>query len=141
MTIAHLAGLSLAVLTWFIGLPGVAEGQDVWQCRNHEFEIGCDQTGCTASDAHTPMDISLSDTAISVCAYTGCWTGAPNYLRRGARFEIWTGYRLPFSTQASGYADISITLDTTTGVANVLVGDLYATPATCTVQASVRESN
>ncbi|MEO0550703.1 MAG: hypothetical protein AAFZ91_12345 [Pseudomonadota bacterium] len=112
-------------------LPAIAEGETDWNCRNTSYEISCDETGCEASDAHTPMDIYLGDNTMEVCAYTGCWSGMPTYQQRGGRFEVWTGHNLPFSTRTDWTANISITVDTETAVATVLVGNLYATPATC----------
>lgn len=126
-------------LTWLaigaVSSGAMAQNDTGWNCRNLAYEIGCDESGCKLSDAHTPMDIYLSGDAMEVCAYSGCWTGAPSYTRRGGQFEIWTGYNLPFSTREDWVANVSVTVDTETGIANVLVSGMYAHPAKCEAQA------
>lgn len=107
-----------------------------WACSNQDVEITCDGRGCQASYAFTPMSVSLSREDISVCAYSGCWQGVPISADwAGKRFQIFTAESLPFSTApntvADTGADIAITIDTQTGIATLLVSELFAHPMRC----------
>ncbi|MEO1553818.1 MAG: hypothetical protein AAFR82_07755 [Pseudomonadota bacterium] len=103
-----------------------------WICSNPEVEISCDERGCLVSDSHTPMSVALSRQEISVCAYSGCWQGAPDaVLRTGERFQTFTAESLPFSTAPETKADIAITVDRESGVATLLVADIFAHPMRC----------
>lgn len=103
-----------------------------WNCSNPDMEITCDQTSCGASDAFTPMSVSLGASEMSVCAYTGCWEGTPASVdRAGGRFETFTGYDLIFSTAPDDVADISVTVDRETGVASMIVAGSFVLPMHC----------
>ena len=112
-----------------LALPVVAEGQ--WVCRNYQYEISCAEETCTASGSHTPMEVHLSAEEMDVCAYTGCWNGRPVSVVHSGRFETYTGLGLPFSTRPKASADVVVTVDREREVATILVGGLYAHPATC----------
>lgn len=117
-----------------IALPASAGGGDDgagWNCRNLQLEISCDGETCMAAEAFTPMDIHLTDTQLSLCAYTGCWVGAPTAITQSGRFITYAGSGLVFSTQTDSITDAVVTVDTATGTATVLVADTFAHPATC----------
>ena len=113
----------------FAGVAG-ADGH-AWNCSNLDFEISCDSKGCTQTAPHTPMDIQVSADMLTVCAYTGCWSGAPTA-------TVWAGGLLTVTgtglTSQSGQGEMSasVSIDTGDGVATVLVAGLFATPAICT---------
>ncbi len=116
-----------------IAVPALALADGAsWNCRNVDLEIGCGGGKCTVAEAHTPMDVHLGVGGISVCAYTGCWEGAPAAVVRSGGFVTFIGAALPFSTNPDSVADIAVTVDTASGVATILVAGLYATPAICT---------
>ena len=102
-----------------------------WTCRNTDFEIACDVGGCSASETHTPMEASVGLTAISVCAYSGCWEGTAVSMHRSGTFLTVTGTALPFSSAPDDRADISVTIETGSRVGTLLVAGRYATPAIC----------
>ncbi len=103
-----------------------------WSCRNFEFEISCSHTDCTASTAHTPMDISVAEDAMSVCAYTGCWEGAPSAVLTSGPFTTFVGVDMPFSSNPhAGGGDVTVSVNRKSGAGSVLVGELFATPLSC----------
>lgn len=126
--------LALSVLVGAFCSPAMAGGGDEdtgWNCRNYSFEIGCEGDTCTAADAFTPMDIYLTETHMTLCAYTGCWEGAPDTVSQAGRLITFTGQGLDFSTRDNWPADAVVTLDTQSGTGTILVVDLYAQPITC----------
>lgn len=108
------------------------EGLPDWSCSNPDVEIACDDQGCVVSDSHTPMSVSLSRREISVCGYSGCWRGPPDsVLQAGRRFQTFTAENLPFSTAPESTADIVVTVDRESGIATLLVADIFAHPMRC----------
>lgn len=105
-----------------------------WSCQNNDVEISCDQDGCDiATDEFTPMDLTLdSDGKISLCAYSGCWTGEAAEISTAENYFTVIGTALPWSGTEAGTADISATLNMKTMVATVLT-DEFAHPMTCKV--------
>lgn len=122
--------LGLCVLT--LSAPGVAaDDTATWRCRNADFEIGCQAGECRAADAHTAMNVRVGPTDVSVCAYSGCWAGAPSASARSGGFLTVTAASLPFSTTPDDRADVAVIIDTGSGAAAILVASRFATPATC----------
>ena len=124
--------LITAVLAATAALPAFADGNARWYCRNMDMEISCSDDTCQAADVHTPMVIHLSPEELSLCAYTGCWTGQPSETVSSGRLQTFVAIALPFSTSPDSFADVSVTVDTETGTATVMVAGQYAHPATCT---------
>jgi hypothetical protein len=110
------------------GLP-----PDAWRCRN-QVEVWCAADGCAAAnpDDFTPMDISADASgALSVCAYTGCWSGKAKVARAEGRW-LWAGDGFAFSTSQDGEtADVTLMIVARDGVGFVRAGGL-ATPVLCT---------
>jgi hypothetical protein len=102
-----------------------------WHCRNADVEIGCHDGRCAVAEAHTPMDVHVDAGSLRVCAYTGCWAGAPAAVLASGPFVTFSATALAFSTAPADRADISVTVDTRSRVATILVAGRYATPATC----------
>lgn len=102
-----------------------------WRCRNNDLEIACDETACEVSDSHTAMDVTLGRDEISICAYSGCWSGRPAAITLSGPFLTYSGVGLPFSTSPEDEANISVTVETSSQVANILVAGQFANPATC----------
>ena len=115
------------------GLP-----PDAWNCRN-QVEVWCAADGCAATkpDEFTPMDIAADASGdLSVCAYTGCWTGKAEVVRADGRW-LWAGDDLTFTTIPEGEkGDVTLVIVARDGVGFVRAGGL-ATPLLCT--RSVRE--
>lgn len=115
-------------------LGGSREGlpPDAWSCRN-QVEVWCAADGCAATspEEFTPLDISAdADGALSVCAYTGCWSGKARVARAGGRW-LWAGDGLPFSPSIGGAAaDVTLVILARDGVGFVRAGGL-ATPLIC----------
>lgn len=126
----RLAIISIVALAGVPSLAAAQDGELGWSCRNMEYEISCGGGVCEASEAFTPMDIYVTSTEMSACAYTGCWEGAPTTIKAG-RFVTFLAPDLPFSTRPEFTGDIALTIDTETSTATILVGDLYAEPAVC----------
>lgn len=124
--------LELLVLA-FLGATREGMPADAWSCRN-QVEVWCAADGCAAtnSDEFTPMDITASANGdLSVCAYTGCWSGKARVARAEGRW-LWAGDGLPFSTSADGAtADVTLVIVARDGVGFVRAGGL-ATPVLCT---------
>jgi hypothetical protein len=116
-------------------LGGSKEGlpRDAWNCRN-QVEVWCAADGCAATnpDEFTPLDISANASgALSVCAYSGCWTGKAAVARAEGRW-LWAGDGFPFSTSQNGEAtDVTLVIVARDGVGFVRAGGL-ATPVLCT---------
>ncbi len=113
---------------------GASVGANNWTCRNVDVEIACDADGCEAASAHTPMAVSVSPSTLSVCAYSGCWEGRTSGWLKSGRFQTFSASDLPFSTDHGDPADVSVTVDTATGIGTILVSGRYAHPARCMVQ-------
>lgn len=110
------------------GLP-----PDAWQCRN-QVEVWCAADGCAATkpDEFTPMDISATAAGdLSICAYSGCWTGKAKVARADGRW-LWAGDRFEFSTSSDGDpTDVTLVIIAREGVGFVRAGG-FATPVLCT---------
>jgi len=125
----------VGILSVLLPTPIIAEIEtplSAWTCSNLDLEITCDGMGCQASETFTPMSVSLSAEDISVCAYSGCWQGAPSSVQWASkRFQTFTAESVPFSTAPNSMADIAITIDRQSGVATLLVSDAFAHPMRC----------
>lgn len=114
---------------------GSQEGRppDAWNCRN-QVEVWCTADGCAATnpDEFTPMDISADAAGyLSVCAYTGCWSGKASVARAEGRW-MWATDGLPFSTSQDGAkANVTLVIIARDGVGFVRAGG-FATPVLCT---------
>lgn len=113
------------------GLQTAAPEPSNWTCRNADIEVVCADDSCRVTDAHTPMEVTVSGSEVSVCAYSGCWEGAAATTVRSGSFLTVTGTGLPFSSDPDDRADISVTIETASRVGTILVAGRYATPATC----------
>ena len=74
---------ALAAILLVMAVPAVAAEAEQWKCRNTDFELACSEGKCEVSDSFTPMDINVSAEELSICAYTGCWTGEPVFVQDG----------------------------------------------------------
>lgn len=109
------------------GLP-----PDAWRCRN-QVEVWCAADGCAATgpDEFTPMDISAEASGdLSVCAYTGCWSGKAKVARAAGRW-LWAGDGFAFSSSTDREkTDVTLVIIAREGVGFVRAGGL-ATPVLC----------
>jgi len=104
-----------------------------WSCRNINAEISCDAQGCdvTAPDGFTPMELTVtSGGAVSLCAYTGCWSGGATGLLRVGHYLTAVGLQLDWSGPSGAPGNVVATIDTKANVATVLSGR-FAHPMTC----------
>jgi len=110
------------------GLP-----PDAWRCRN-QVEVWCTADGCAATnpDEFTPMDISANSAGnLSVCAYSGCWSGKAKVARADGRW-LWAGDGFEFSTSTGGdRTDVTLVIIARDGVGFVRAAG-FATPVLCT---------
>lgn len=125
--LARRAALAALLL---LGPGGLAHAADGWRCRNEQVEVSCDAGACAVSEAHTPMDVSVDPSRISVCAYTGCWEGpvALHVLKDGRAAFI--GTDLAFSTVPDLRSDATVVIDIRSGVGAVLAAG-FVNPVTC----------
>lgn len=104
-----------------------------WSCRNMSVEISCQGQNCTVAlpGDYTPMELTFdSSGGLSLCAYSGCWSGkAADISSAGNYFSI-TALGLPWSGKDGASADISATINTQTGIATLLTPD-FAHPMSC----------
>ncbi len=122
------AFVACTVLPTFAETPQI----DGWSCRNHDAEIRCSGDTCEIEqEAFTPMDITLSDTMISACAYSGCWDGTPTSVTQTGRFATYVGEQLEWTGSYESTGDISVTVDFKEQVGTIIVRSLYAMPLTC----------
>ena len=115
-----------------IGLAALTQAAQAWTCRNEDMEISCNNGKCEKADAHTPMSVSLDERGkLSACAYSGCWEGRAQVLRKDGGFLYAAGsYR--FSTsQSKERTKVAIAIDRQARVGFVLVSS-FAHPMTCT---------
>lgn len=120
------------VLAFLLGANREGLPPDAWSCRN-QVEVWCAADGCAAAnpDEFTPMDVAADANGdLSVCAYTGCWTGKAKVARAEGRW-LWAGDDFAFSSsQDRETADITLLIVAREGVGFVKAGGL-ATPLLC----------
>lgn len=107
---------------------------DEWSCRNNNAEISCSETACevTMPDGFTPMDLTLNTSgAVSLCAYSGCWTGQATSTLNVGHYLSSVALQLAWSGVSGSPGDVVATIDTRKKVATVLA-DGFAHPMTCT---------
>lgn len=113
----------------FLLLPTLVLSAE-WNCRNQDMEISCSQQKCEASEAFTPMEVSVSDFGfIAVCAYSGCWEGKGKVLKSGSHIII-SANKLKWSGASPNQANFIFGLDKTDNVA-VIKGSNFAMPLIC----------
>lgn len=102
-----------------------------WLCRNADLEVTCNDQGCQAAEAFTPMDVFLSEEGrMAVCAYSGCWEGRANQIVRTDDYLILAASALPWSGSGGSAAAIGVLLDKESGIA-VINGAGFAHPLQC----------
>lgn len=132
------------ILAICIALPAMSDtpDNDGWSCRNHDAEISCSAGGCNIEEeAFTPMDISVSDTEISACAYSGCWEGAPTTVSRTGDFVTYTGSQLAWIGTYESAIDLTVTIDAQDQTGTIIVRSLYAMPLTCEPRAGAASAD
>ncbi len=127
--------ISLSLVTILAGCTSPPTPPMQWSCRNTAVEISCQGDTCDVTQVgeFTPMELTLdADGGLSLCAYSGCWSGkAENISTAGNYFSV-IGIGLPWSGTSGASADISATLNMKTMFATLLTDD-YAHPMTCKV--------
>ena len=103
-----------------------------WNCRNTDLEVSCSGAKCEVAEQHTPMDVYVSSSEMSICAYSGCWEGTPSATLNSGSFLTFTGMALPFSTNSDSFANVSVTINGKSKVGMILVEGMFASPALCT---------
>lgn len=112
----------------------IAAESSGWNCINADLEVNCNVTKCEVEKNHTPMDVYVNATKMSICAYTGCWEGVPTSTIISGSFETFTGKALPFTTNPDSSANISVTVNRTSRIGMILVEGMFANPAICTLK-------
>lgn len=115
-----------------LALSGAARAEE-WTCRNDSVEISCDAKACdvTVPDGFTPMELTVkSGGAVSLCAYSGCWSGEATSLLRVGHYLTAVGMQLSWSGPTGSPGDVVATIDTKAKIATVLSGS-FAHPMTC----------
>lgn len=105
-----------------------------WTCRNEEAEISCDARACdvTTAGGFTPMELTVNSSgAVSLCAYSGCWTGQAAGMLRVGKYLTAVGLQLDWSGVTGEPGDVVASIDTQGNIATVLAGS-FAHPMTCT---------
>jgi len=105
-----------------------------WSCRNTVAEISCQDGACDVAmpGDFTPMELTLDeDGGMSLCAYSGCWSGKAEKISTTGNYFYAVGLGLIWSGTKGAPEDISATLNMKTMVATVLT-DSYAHPMVCT---------
>ncbi len=121
----------IAVLVFSASAQEPVFGEYDWICRNPTLEISCPQRECEVAEAHTSMSVTASSEDLEVCAYTGCWSGAPAATVRSGPFQTYSGVRLLYLMDTDDGAYASLTIDTRSGVGTLLVTGYYAQPMIC----------
>lgn len=121
------------MIGWAAALVFGASGTlpESWNCRN-QIEVWCAADGCrvTPADAFTPLDIWASeDGDLSVCAYSGCWSGRASPSRRAGRLT-WSSDELPHSSTDGAAEEVTLLILAKDGVGFVRARGL-ATPVLC----------
>jgi len=123
---------------WIAGLlaplAGGAVQAETWHCRN-DVEVHCGVDGCSAAaeGGFTPMDLAFADDGgLSLCAYSGCWTGNGQVLARAPLLVI-SAAGLPWSDPHGGAdraSDVLVAFDPRDRVAMVKAGG-WTLPLLC----------
>ena len=125
--------LVIAIIS-FVSISLSASELVGWKCTN-DIEVMCSNKGCGVGqgDDFTPVDVSLYvDGSMSVCAYTGCWSGKGFVLNDGS-FTIYTGKGFKFSTapNSENSEDVIVVIDRRDNVA-VMKNSVFSQPLICT---------
>jgi hypothetical protein len=104
-----------------------------WTCRNTEVEVQCDRSTCSVEKTgdFTPGEIALDSRTgrVSVCAYSGCWTGTASVRREGRMLSA-MAEALSWSHRGGAPSAVALSIDTKTGV-GMLLSDHFAQPVRC----------
>jgi hypothetical protein len=106
-----------------------------WSCRNPFVEIACQGQDCTVAlpGDYTPMELTLdSFGGISLCAYSGCWSGKAEAISMTGNYFSVIALGLPWNGTVGAVSDISATINMETAIAIIITSD-FAQPMSCEV--------
>ncbi len=125
--------ISLCVIVLLAGCTSAPRPTVEWTCRNNDAEISCQGNSCDVAmpEEFTPMELTMdTNGGLSLCAYSGCWSGQANEFHfTGDYFSI-TGLEVPWSATEGAATDILTTINIKTGIATLLTND-FSHPMTC----------
>ncbi len=127
--------LTISILAVLVGCTSPPTPSMEWSCRNITTEISCQEGICDVAltGDFTPMELTLdADGGLSLCAYSGCWSGRAEKVSTAGNYFSVIGIGLPWSGTNGTSADISVMLNMETMVATLLTHD-YAHPMICKV--------
>jgi hypothetical protein len=118
---------------WSLAMRDVAEASS-YRCRNNEVEIGCSGGKCVPSSSFTPMDIHLLGRSgrLSVCAYSGCWTGSAKVVRGTNGYVMAFGSRLRANSSTLGPESAALMLDVSSNFGTIMFLG-YINPVSCEI--------
>lgn len=117
----------------FVSICVYAQDYNGWSCSN-SIEVMCSNRGCGVGqgDDFTPVDVALdNDGIMSICAYTGCWSGKGSVHNDG-NFTIFSGKNFKFSNapNSEDSEDIIVVIDKRDNVA-VMKNSVFSQPLIC----------
>lgn len=127
--------LSMLISTSLIGCTSQPTPAMEWSCRNTFVEIACQGQDCTVAlpDDYTPMELTFdSSGGISLCAYSGCWSGKAEKISTTGNYFSVIALALPWSGTDGAPSDISATINMETVMATIITSD-FSHPMSCKV--------
>lgn len=125
----------ILIFTSLIGCTSQPTPAMEWSCRNTFVEIACQAQDCTVTlpSDYTQMDLNFDSSGeISLCAYSGCWSGKAEKISTAGNYFSVTALGLPWSGTEGAASDISATINMETAMATILTSD-FAHPMLCSV--------
>ena len=111
----------------------IPSSKETWSCRNLDVEITCKAENCDVVSAgnFTPMELTLDRSGeLSLCAYSGCWSGAAETYITVGDYVSAIGLNLPWSGIEGKSINFSASINQKTKTAVILTDD-YAHPMSC----------
>ena len=118
----------------FVALvPGLLSGAAMaeagrYRCSNAGIEVQCDAAGCAASERFTPISVTVDAEGLSICAYSGCWSGSA-VMQHDATGLMVVGHDLRWSE--SGETATFRFMLRLEDMRAVVLGSSFAQPLTC----------
>ncbi|MCO8081137.1 MULTISPECIES: hypothetical protein [Acinetobacter] len=119
------------VISFLMTAPNLYAAQS-WSCSNTLTEISCTEHQCDIkTESFTPFQINIAqDNKISICAYSGCWSGQTNSTKH-LHFTSYSTQTLTWNEHTSKAEAFLLGIDTRNHT-GFLLGEGFSLPLNCT---------